>query len=121
MRFAILVTICWAYAVLGATRLTPSEKKEHLPALVAAGWVLPVEGEERLERRFVFSDFNEAFGGFMTSVAAQADMMDHHPEWCNVYNRVDVTLTTHDVGGLSILDVRLAQFMTKFTRSILLD
>lgn len=56
-----------------------------------------------------FTDFNQAFG-FMTRVALYADKIDHHPEWFNVYNRVDVTLSTHDCGGLSVKDVKMAEF-----------
>ena len=60
----------------------------------------------------MFQDFNEAFG-FMARVAIQAEKMNHHPEWFNVYNKVEVTLSTHDCSGLSLNDVRLAEFMDK--------
>ena len=63
---------------------------------------------DAIRRRFVFKDFNEAFG-FMTRVALLADKADHHPEWSNVWNRVDILLTTHDVGGLSTRDIQMAQ------------
>lgn len=66
-----------------------------------------VEGE-RLLRTFRFADFVEAFG-FMSRVALLAERQDHHPEWFNVWNRVDVALTTHDAGGLSARDVKLAK------------
>ena len=69
------------------------------------GWSL-VDG--KLHRELVFSDFNAAFG-FMTRVALIAEAMGHHPEWCNVWNRVAIDLTTHDTGGLSNLDQQLAQ------------
>lgn len=62
---------------------------------------------EHLQRRFTFRDFSEAFG-FMTRVALLAEAQDHHPEWSNVWNRVDIALTTHDAGGLSARDTRLA-------------
>ncbi|HEX7750444.1 MAG TPA: 4a-hydroxytetrahydrobiopterin dehydratase [Bordetella sp.] len=68
------------------------------------------DGREAITRTFVFKDFNAAFG-FMTRVALIAERMDHHPEWFNVYNRVEVVLATHDAGGVTDLDVRLAQFM----------
>ena len=73
------------------------------------GWT-PVEGRDAAVRTLKFADFNEAFG-FMTRVALQADKVDHHPEWFNVYNRVEITLTTHDAGGLSERDVALAAFI----------
>ena len=68
-------------------------------------WQLRVDGLA-LERTFRFGDFNEAFG-FMTRVAIYADKADHHPEWFNVYNQVEITLTTHDAGGVSARDAAL--------------
>lgn len=69
-----------------------------------------VEGRDAIEKEFLFKDFNEAFG-FMARVALLADKMDHHPEWFNVYNKVRVTMSTHDCGGLSAKDVKVANFM----------
>ena len=73
------------------------------------GWAA-VPDKDAIGKTFKFADFNEAFG-FMTRVALMADKLDHHPEWFNVYNRVDVVLTTHDVDGVSELDVTMATFM----------
>ena len=67
-----------------------------------------VEGRDALRRAFRFRDFSEAWA-FMSRVALLAEAQDHHPEWSNVYNRVEITLTTHDAGGLSGRDVRLAE------------
>jgi len=74
-----------------------------------AGWE-EVEGRDAIKKTFTFKDFNAAFG-FMTRVALKADQMDHHPEWFNVYNRVEVTLSTHDANGLTMRDIKLANFM----------
>jgi 4a-hydroxytetrahydrobiopterin dehydratase len=71
-----------------------------------------VAGRDAIQRAFKFRDFNEAFG-FMTRVALRAEKMDHHPEWFNVYNRVEITLATHECGGLSERDVKLAKFIDK--------
>ncbi len=71
-----------------------------------------LDDRDAISRTFRFKTFNEAFG-FMTRAALKAEKMNHHPEWFNVYNRVEVTLTTHDCGGLSELDVTLAKFMDK--------
>lgn len=71
-----------------------------------------VNGRDAIYKEFLFKDFNEAFG-FMTRVALLADKMDHHPEWFNVYNKVQVTMSTHDCGGLSQRDVKLATFMNQ--------
>jgi 4a-hydroxytetrahydrobiopterin dehydratase len=75
------------------------------------GWTA-VEGRDAATKTFKFADFNTAFG-FMTRVAIAADKADHHPEWSNVYNRVGITLTTHDAGGLTEQDVALADFIEK--------
>lgn len=74
------------------------------------GWSKPAGERDAIQRTFKFADFNEAFG-FMTRVAIKADQLDHHPEWFNVYNRVEVTLATHDAEGVTELDVTLAKFM----------
>lgn len=69
-----------------------------------------VSGRDAIAKTFVFADFNAAFG-FMARVALMAEKMDHHPEWFNVYSRVEVTLSTHDAGGVTSLDVQMARFM----------
>lgn len=69
-----------------------------------------VRGRDAIRKSYRFKDFNEAFA-FMSRVALMAEKMDHHPEWFNVYNRVEVTLATHSAGGVTELDVRLAAFM----------
>lgn len=71
------------------------------------GWTVRSDGQA-IVRTFKFADFNAAFG-FMTRVALYADKHDHHPEWSNVYNRVEITLTTHDAGGLSARDAAMAR------------
>ena len=73
------------------------------------GWSA-VEGRDAVAKTFRFADFNAAFG-WMTRVALAAEKLDHHPEWFNVYDRVDVTLSTHDAGGVTALDVQLATIM----------
>ena len=77
-----------------------------------------VDGKDAISREFVFTNFNQAFG-FMTRAALLAEKMNHHPEWSNVYNRVDVTLCTHDVNGLSELDVRMAKAMDQFYQQVM--
>jgi 4a-hydroxytetrahydrobiopterin dehydratase len=76
------------------------------------GWS-EVNGRDAISKKFVFADFNEAFG-FMARVALMAEKLDHHPEWFNVYKTVDVTLSTHDAGGVTELDIKLAEAMDKF-------
>lgn len=73
------------------------------------GWT-PAEGRDAIRRSYRFKDFNAAFG-FMSRAALAAEKLDHHPEWFNVYNRVEVTLATHDADGVTSLDVQLAAFM----------
>ncbi|MEM1375163.1 MAG: 4a-hydroxytetrahydrobiopterin dehydratase [Pseudomonadota bacterium] len=80
-----------------------------LQELLSAGWAHD-PGRDAITKSFEFKDFTQAFG-WMTQIAIIAEKMNHHPEWFNVYKRVDVTLTTHDKDGLSDLDVKLAGHM----------
>lgn len=91
-------------------KLSESERATALKEL--AGWSL-VSGRDAIEKEFVFKDFNQAFA-FMTRVAMEAEKADHHPEWFNLYRTVKVTLSTHDVGGLSVKDTALAKIMDAF-------
>ena len=75
------------------------------------GWQL-VKGRSAITKTFQFKDFNAAFS-WMTAIALYAEKLDHHPEWFNVYNRVIVTLSTHDVGGISKLDIKFAKLIDK--------
>jgi len=95
--------------------LSESERAEILPGL--EGWAL-VEGRDAIRKRFVFADFNAAFG-WMARVALVAEQMNHHPEWSNVYRTVDVLLSTHDANGLTRKDVELAQRMDQFASGLL--
>ena len=90
-----------------ATKLSGSARRAALATL--AGWS-EVEDRDAIRKSFTFPDFNAAFG-FMTRVALMAEKLDHHPEWFNVYNRVDITLATHDAGGVTERDIRLAAFI----------
>lgn len=85
------------------------QNDDTLTELFDAGWAR-VDGRDAILKTFKFKNFIEAFG-FMTRAAIWAEKWNHHPEWFNVYNRVEVTLTTHDVDGLSDLDVKLARKM----------
>ncbi len=76
-----------------------------------SGWS-EVAGRDAIQRTFRFKDFNEAWG-FMSRAALVAEAMNHHPEWANVWNRVDVTLSTHDAGGITELDAKLAAEMNR--------
>ncbi len=90
---------------MSVPQLSPDERRR-LTATLAA-WRL-ADDEHSISKRFVFVDFTEAFA-FMGRVAALAEQANHHPEWCNVYNKVDIVLTTHDAGGLSRRDIDLAR------------
>ncbi|MEC9343055.1 MAG: 4a-hydroxytetrahydrobiopterin dehydratase [Pseudomonadota bacterium] len=94
-------------------KLEGDARREALEGL--AHWQL-LEDRDAIRRVFSFSNFNEAFG-FMSRVALQAEKLNHHPEWSNVYKRVDVTLTTHDADGLTDLDVKMARFMDRIAGS----
>ena len=86
-------------------KLSDAERKEALPAL--AGWTHD-SARDAISKRFKFADFSEAFA-FMTRVALAAEKADHHPEWRNVWNRVDILLTTHEADGLTSRDIALAE------------
>lgn len=90
-------------------KLEGGAREEALTALAARDWA-EVEGRDAVTKTYKFANFVEAWG-FMSRVAILAEKMNHHPEWSNVYNRVEVTLTTHDAGGLSALDIELADKM----------
>ena len=96
-----------------AAKLTADARNAALARL--SGWS-ETPGRDAITRTFTFKNFNEAFG-FMSRVALVAEKMDHHPEWSNVYKTVDVTLSTHDAGGLTELDVKLAEAMDKIAGS----
>lgn len=95
-----------------ATPLTAQDRDTQLTPLITAGWALDAD-RDAITKTFKFRDFAEAFA-FMTRIAITAEKMNHHPEWFNVYNRVEVTLTTHDANGLSELDIELATKMDGF-------
>ena len=90
-----------------AEKLSEAERADLLPPLGAAGWGA-VPGRDAIRKIWKFGSFVEAWG-FMSRAALHAEKLNHHPEWTNVYNVVDVTLTTHDCQGLSALDIRLAK------------
>ncbi|MBS28849.1 MAG: 4a-hydroxytetrahydrobiopterin dehydratase [Alphaproteobacteria bacterium] len=90
-----------------ADKLEGTAREEALASI--AGWE-PVDGRDAITKTFQFDDFNAAFS-FMSRAALKAEAMNHHPEWFNVWNRVEVTLSTHDAGGLTALDIELAAFM----------
>jgi 4a-hydroxytetrahydrobiopterin dehydratase len=92
-----------------AQKLAAESRKAALARL--SGWS-EVSGRDAISKTFTFKNFNEAFG-FMTRAALVAEKMDHHPEWSNVYKTVNVTMSTHDAGGLTELDVKLAEAMDK--------
>lgn len=88
-------------------KLDQATRDAELAQLIEAGWTLDGE-RDAISKSYTFANFVDAFG-FMTRAAIWAEKWNHHPEWSNVWNRVDVTLTTHDAGGLSALDVKLAR------------
>jgi 4a-hydroxytetrahydrobiopterin dehydratase len=92
------------------SKLTGEARKRALAEL--KDW-REVQGRDAIARKYVFKDFNEAFG-FMSRAALVAEKMDHHPEWFNVYKTVEVTLSTHDAGGVTEKDIALARAMDSF-------
>ena len=92
-----------------AEKLESKERNKILKTL--KDWKKP-RGRDSIEKNYIFKDFTSAFS-WMTRIALIAEKMDHHPEWFNVYNRVNVTLSTHDAGGITELDIKLAKEMDK--------
>ena len=96
------------------TKLTKEERNTVLEDLLRDGWV-KLDDRDAIYREFYFKNFNQAWG-FMTRVAMFAEKKSHHPEWFNVYNQVKITLTTHEVEGLSMHDVKLARYIQKVAK-----
>ncbi|XP_047463140.1 pterin-4-alpha-carbinolamine dehydratase 2-like [Mugil cephalus] len=96
--------------------LSPADRDQLVMELRATGW-LEVEDRDAIFKELHFKTFNQAFG-FMSRVALQAEKMNHHPEWFNVYNKVQITLTTHDCGGLSKRDIKMAKFIDQVVLSM---
>jgi 4a-hydroxytetrahydrobiopterin dehydratase len=96
-----------------AAKLTGSARQSALAKL--DGWS-EVKGRDAITRQFMFKDFNAAFG-FMARAALIAEKLDHHPEWFNVYNKVEVTLATHDAGGVTERDIKLAEAMDRLAKA----
>lgn len=97
------------------TKLGKSEIQDKLRAL--PGWTFSDDaGRDLILKSFQFKDFNTAFG-FMSRIALLAEKMDHHPEWFNVYNRVEITLTTHDAGGVTDKDISMAEAANAYAAS----
>lgn len=101
-----------------ANALDRDGRKQHIAPLFKTGWAMH-DTRDALVREFHFHCFSAAIG-WMTSVAIEAEKMDHHPEWSNVYNRVQVTLISHDANGLTLRDARLAQCMDKLANHLVL-
>ncbi|XP_025100331.1 probable pterin-4-alpha-carbinolamine dehydratase isoform X2 [Pomacea canaliculata] len=96
-------------------KLTDEVRETTLSPLKENGWSV-TDGRDAIYKEFQFKDFNQAFG-FMTQVALKAEKMNHHPEWFNVYNKVQITLSSHDVGGLSLRDITLAKFIDEVVKN----
>ncbi|MGI9349667.1 MAG: 4a-hydroxytetrahydrobiopterin dehydratase [Amylibacter sp.] len=96
-------------------KLTQIERNDELLSLLNNDWKI-VDNRDAISKKFKFKSFIQAFS-WMTSVAIIAEKMDHHPEWANVYNTVEVTLTTHSAGGLTKLDLALARKMDLYSKS----
>ena len=95
-----------------AKKLEGTDRSNALASLI--GWD-ELKDRNAITKNYQLADFNAAFG-FMSRVAIKAEKMDHHPEWFNVYNRVEVTLSTHDAGGVTQLDIELAKFMDEISK-----
>ncbi|EFO14678.1 pterin-4-alpha-carbinolamine dehydratase [Loa loa] len=93
--------------------LNEQQRKQLLQPLIDKGWKM-VESRDAIRKDIQFTNFSEAFG-FMTRVAMYAEKVNHHPEWFNAYNKIEVTLSSHDVNGLSEKDIKLANYIEKLS------
>ncbi|XP_074460471.1 pterin-4-alpha-carbinolamine dehydratase 2 isoform X1 [Larus michahellis] len=118
LRLVLSGAAHWGRAAMSSQSrwLTAEERNQVLLDLKASGWSELGE-RDAIYKEFNFKNFNQAFG-FMTRVALQAEKMNHHPEWFNVYSKVQITLISHDCGGLTKRDVKLAQFIDKAAASV---
>ncbi|KAK7868038.1 hypothetical protein R5R35_007489 [Gryllus longicercus] len=124
LKKKVPVSVCLSSRTLGVAarplkmsgKLTEEDREKTLKPLLGSGWSV-VEGRDAIYKEYLFKNFNQAFG-FMTRVALTAEKMDHHPEWFNVYNKVQITLSSHDVNGLSGRDIKLANFIEKAAASV---
>ncbi|CAH0551001.1 unnamed protein product [Brassicogethes aeneus] len=105
------------YSTKTKMALTPEQRSTTLAALLTHGWIM-VENRDAIYKEYLFKDFNQSFG-FMSRVGLLAEKMNHHPEWFNVYNKVQVTLSSHDVNGLSERDIKMATFMESAAKSLM--
>jgi 4a-hydroxytetrahydrobiopterin dehydratase len=98
-------------------KLNGTERESALEGLLSQGWTVPatetVEGRDVIAKEFTFKNFSEAWG-FLSRVALLAEKLNHHPEWSNVYKKVNIVLTTHDAGGISSRDIEMAKKIYKF-------
>ena len=99
----------------GAVKLDDGTRNKELEPLIERGWSV-LEGRDAIYKEFKFKNFNQAFA-FMTQIALQSEKDNHHPEWFNVYNKVQITLTTHVCNGLSDKDIKLAKFIDAAKKS----
>eukprot|EP00944_MAST-04C_sp_MAST-4C-sp1_P001624 g1624.t1 len=99
-----------------ATKLVGADRENYVSEIAATGWKVQSD-RDAVEKTFEFLNFSQAWS-FMSRSALLAEKMDHHPEWFNVYNRVEVTLSTHDCGGISSNDIEMAQAMDRFAADL---
>lgn len=97
-------------------KLDAEERKALLSALEDSGW-RAAEGADAMVKRLLFPDFSAAWG-FMSQAALCAEKMEHHPDWRNVYNKLEITLSTHDCGGVSVLDIELARALDALAEGV---
>lgn len=111
----LLSTVSTTRKKMPPQKLSDEQRDQLLKPLFDAGWTMNQSGRDAITKEFQFQNFNEAFS-FMTQVALKADAMNHHPEWFNCYNKVNILLSSHDVNGLSERDVRLATAINTYYR-----